>query len=315
VPSVAQAPPPANAVAAVYAGGGACATRQLGVLAMLELPEVTSLAAQVNEELAGVGISFCERGNSPHKWVWYSGSQEEYQQILVGGTIGTATAEGSLVIIPIPPDHDLAIGDGGCRLLLHEDESTLPARRHFLLGFEDGRCLTVNVAGWGGIWLKPNGGRPTHRPPMRRVSPISDEFTYDCFKELLVEDAARRKCSVKAFMAGDPMVTGIGNGYVQDICFRARLHPRRDITSLTGRERLRWYHAIRKTLREAIKRGGRDTEFGLHGQPGGYVAILDKRAKGQPCPECGDIIEKVSYLGGSCYFCPTCQPLEGGNSS
>ena len=119
--------------------------------------------------------------------------------------------------------------------------------------------------------------------------------------------STRGKRSVKAFMASQPRISGVGNGYVQDICFRARLHPKRDITTISGRERLRWYHAIRGVLRDAIEAGGRDTESDLFGQPGGYVAKMDRRALGEPCPDCGTPIEKIAYLGGSCYFCPRCQ--------
>jgi formamidopyrimidine-DNA glycosylase len=105
-----------------------------------------------------------------------------------------------------------------------------------------------------------------------------------------------------------PVINGIGNGYCQDILFRAGLHPRRRVVDLSADERKRLFPAIRDTLTQAISRGGRDTERDTFGQPGGYVPILDKRAKGQPCPACGKTIEVICYLGGSCYFCPTCQP-------
>ena len=44
--------------------------------------------------------------------------------------------------------------------------------------------------------------------------------------------------------------------------------------------------------------GGRDTERDL---------ILSKNTSGKPCSTCGDIIKKEAYLGGSIYYCPTCQ--------
>ena len=276
---------------------------------MLELPEVVTLALQITDELQGAVVASCERGNSPHKWAWYSGDQDFYDANTVGKTVGAARAEGNRVAIPLEPGFVLLIGDMGGKIILHADDTTIPRKRHLMLGFEDGRRLTVAIAGWGGMWLKPaEEPVPEWMVGERRISPIDEEFTYGRFKELLEEDAQRRKCSVKAFMASEPLISGIGNGYVQDICFNARLHPRRDITTLTGRERQRWYRAIRGTLGAAIKRGGRDTESDLHGEPGGYVAILDRRAKGRPCPECGTPIEKIAYLGGSCYFCPQCQP-------
>jgi formamidopyrimidine-DNA glycosylase len=278
---------------------------------MYELPEIVTLARQIADELTGAKITSCERGNSPHKWVWYSRDAEEYEKICVGRTIGTATPIGNRVVCPVEPGYMLQIGDMGGKMLLHTDDSTFPKKRHFLLGFEDGRFLTVKVAGWGGIWLLADDEPVPYYGLRKRVSPIGDGFTYDRFKEVLEEDRERGKRSVKAFLASESLIDGIGNGYVQDICFNARLHPKRDTSGLTGRERQRFYHAMRKTLAEAIKLGGRDSETNLYGEPGGYVARMDRRAKGQPCPECGTEIEKISYLGGSCYFCPQCQPLTG----
>ena len=209
-------------------------------------------------------------------------------------------------MLPLEPGYVLAIGDMGGKILLHADESTLPKKRHLMLGFDDGRYLTVAIQGWGGMWLMAEEELLQYAASIP-VSPISEKFTYECFKELLADDAQQGKRSVKAFMASRPRISGVGNGYVQDICFRARLHPRRDLTDVSGRERQRWYRAIRNTLREAIQREGRDTESNLYGEPGGYTPIMDRRAKGQPCPECGTAIEKIAYLGGSCYFCPECQ--------
>jgi formamidopyrimidine-DNA glycosylase len=273
---------------------------------MIELPEAVTLARQVAEELQGATVASCERGNTPHKWAWYSAEPAEYERVTAGKTVGGARAVGNRVAISLEPGYILAIGDMGGKVLLHADEGTLPKKRHLMVGFEDGRYLTVAIQGWGGMWLMTEDALSRYAASIP-VSPISDEFTYDRFKELLADDAHQGKRSVKAFMASRPRISGVGNGYVQDICFRAGLHPRRDLLDLTGRERQRWYHAIRKTLGEAIKRGGRDTETNLYGEPGGFVPILDRRTNGQPCPECGTAIEKIAYRGGSCYFCPKCQ--------
>ena len=60
-------------------------------------------------------------------------------------------------------------------------------------------------------------------------------------------------------------------------------------------------------MHDAVRGGGRDTEFDLYGRPGSYVPRLDRRQAGRPCPVCGTPIEKIQYLGGSCYVCPVCQ--------
>ena len=99
----------------------------------------------------------------------------------------------------------------------------------------------------------------------------------------------------------------MGNGCLQDILFRARLHPRRKVVDIADDEQRALYDAIKRTLNQMIDLGGRSSEVDLYGNKGGYVRILDSKTKGTPCPECGTTIEKIQYLGGACYFCPTCQ--------
>jgi formamidopyrimidine-DNA glycosylase len=99
----------------------------------------------------------------------------------------------------------------------------------------------------------------------------------------------------------------VGNGYLQDILFRARMHPRRRALETSLEERRALYQATVQTLRAAVEGGGRESELDLFGRPGGYVKILDSASAGQPCPNCGTPIEKISFMGGASYLCPTCQ--------
>lgn len=61
------------------------------------------------------------------------------------------------------------------------------------------------------------------------------------------------------------------------------------------------------TVEEVTAAGGRNDERDLFGRAGGYRRIMDARAAGRPCPRCGTTIEKLHYLGGACYLCPSCQ--------
>jgi formamidopyrimidine-DNA glycosylase len=79
------------------------------------------------------------------------------------------------------------------------------------------------------------------------------------------------------------------------------------VADLKAAECRKLHAATVKVMKEAVAAGGRDTERDLLGRPGGYRCTLDSRAAGKPCPACGTAIEKVSYLGGACYFCPACQ--------
>jgi len=105
----------------------------------------------------------------------------------------------------------------------------------------------------------------------------------------------------------DQTIPGLGNAIAQDIMYQARLHPKHDIQTLTQDQRQALYQSILDTVMTCIQKGGRNDEFDLFNQPGGYERRTDKNAVGKPCLQCGSKIEKAQYLGGAIYFCPTCQ--------
>ncbi len=275
---------------------------------MIELPEAATIARQMTNELKGKKIESALRGNAPHKFAFYSRSPEEYAAILAGKTMGAAKEHGSLILASIQPGYTLVLGGGGERILLHESEQTLPKKHQLLLRFQDGACLTVTVSGWGSAQLFDRSELTRHlRNDQAKIPSSSDDFTYDYFQGLFEQLEKEDARSVKYFIISKPGVLGVGNGYLQDILFRAKIHPRHRAIDLTKQERRALYKAIRDTIRQAMKLGGRTTEFDLHNQPGSYARILDSTATGLPCPECGTPIVKISYLGGAAYFCPQCQ--------
>ena len=168
--------------------------------------------------------------------------------------------------------------------------------------------MTVTVQVWGNVLLLQRSELSNH-PHIGegRTSPLSDAFTFEHFQGLFGELEEGDPRSVTFFLIGEPGVWGVGNGYLQDMLFRAKVHPRRTAVELGEEERQALYKAIRRTLKEAVELDGRDTERDLYNRPGRYRRILDSRSVGQPCPECRTPIEKIQYLGGACYFCPRCQ--------
>lgn len=87
------------------------------------------------------------------------------------------------------------------------------------------------------------------------------------------------------------------------------MHPKRKIGSITEAQRRRTYDAVVSTLEKMIAAGGRNTEKNLFGEKGGYLTKLSKNTVGKPCPYCGNMIQKASYMGGTVYFCPACQEI------
>jgi formamidopyrimidine-DNA glycosylase len=275
---------------------------------MIELPEAMTIARQMNEALRGKQIEAGSRGNTPHKFAFYNRPPEDYEMILRGKTIGETMAHGSLILACIEPDYVLVLGSGGERILLHQDEKTLPKKYQLLLRFQDGTFLTVTVQGWGFAQLLCQSEMADHPYVGKKgISPLSDAFTLDYFRRLFEELEVEDKRSAKYFVISKPGIWGVGNGYLQDILFRAMIHPRQKVIDISEEEKERFYEAIKKTISQAVDLGGRDTERDLYNRPGRYQRILDSRAVGKPCPKCGTPVEKIQYLGGASYFCPRCQ--------
>jgi formamidopyrimidine-DNA glycosylase len=275
---------------------------------MIELPEALVIAGQMNETIQGKQIASAMRGNAPHKFAFYTRAPEEYAEILKGRRIGPARGHGGLILIGVEPEYLLALDGGGERIALHRDAKTLPKKHQLLLHFSDGGYLTVTVQGWGAVLLFHDSEIPGH-PWVGKpgVSPLSDAFSYEFFQARFGELKENDASSVKFFMISKPGVWGVGNGCLQDILFRARIHPRRRALDLSETERRALHAATRETLRQMVAQGGRDGEIDLYGQRGGYQRILSSETAGKPCPECGAAIEKIQYLGGASYFCPRCQ--------
>jgi len=276
---------------------------------MIEFPEAITLARQISKELKGKKIVSATRGSSPHKFAFTGKhSDKEFAKIVKGKAVGSAVANGSLILTDLKPDYVLSLGCGGERILYHTSDETLPKKHQLILNFQDNTYFTVTVSGWGEVRLLEKSDLPNH-PHMKKnaIAPLSDSFTYTYFTSLLDSLTENKRVSVKYFIISDPGIWGVGNGCLQDILYRAKIHPKRQMTSLSNTERETLYTTIRQTLAEMVELGGRDSEHDLYNNKGRYQQILHSKVVAHSCHECGTPIKKIQYLGGAAYFCPSCQ--------
>jgi formamidopyrimidine-DNA glycosylase len=275
---------------------------------MFELPEFVILARQMNDVLQGKTIQQGRLGNSPHKFVWYNRSHDEFSRLTRGKRLGKARAQGRWLFLPAEPGHVLVLGECGGRVLYHPPGSQVPRKYHLYLTFDDGSFLTATTQMWGAFELYEQGEEQKRQYIQgMRTTPLEPGFTWDYFDALVDDVAAGKKRSAKALLTQEQLLPGLGNAIAQDILFRARLHPRHPVADLSGDERRALYEAIVHTVREVIAQGGRYDEYDLHGNRGGYVRRMDRHAVERPCPACSGDVVKIQYLGGACYLCPSCQ--------
>lgn len=272
---------------------------------MLEIPESHVIAAQITQALAGKKIYKAIANQSPHRFAWYAGNPENYGNLLEGKVIQGAVPRGGIVEIQIE-DMVLTLSDGATARY-YTDLKKVPKKNQLYLEFTDQTALVVTVQMYGGIMAFPAGTSDNtyYLGSCEKISPLSDAFTYDYFSSLITEKEEQK--SAKAFLATEQRIPGLGNGVLQDILFKAGIHPKRKMKTVTMDERLLLYQCIRKVLSEMFEQGGRDTEKDLFSEPGKYMTYLSKNTYDKPCPVCGYLIHKESYMGGTIYYCEHCQ--------
>jgi len=139
------------------------------------------------------------------------------------------------------------------------------------------------------------------------ISPIEKEFTVERLGSLL----SGRRGAIKSFLLDQKNIAGIGNVYVQDTLFKARLHPLRGIQTLTESEIQALHRSVGEVLRTSIRLGGLRYERDLYGRRGRYGSeqFLVGYKEKKPCPVCGTTVKKIRTGSTSSYICPKCQQL------
>ncbi len=275
---------------------------------MIEIVEANILADQMNQLICGKRILSVTTLASPHKFTFFHGDPESYDGLLKGKTVGKASQVGGQLKLEIE-DLIFVFGDGVDLRYLAADAQR-PVKHQLMMDFEDGSSLSGSVQMYGFLMLtiEKEFDNPYYLVAKEKPSPLTEQFDYPYFLGILSAKGAE-KLSAKAVLATEQRIPGLGNGVLQDILYHAGLHPKRKVGTFTDVDKEKLFLSIKETLADMIRCGGRDTEKDLYGNQGGYVTRLSKKTVGKPCPECGHMIQKEAYLGGSIYYCDGCQPM------
>jgi formamidopyrimidine-DNA glycosylase len=266
---------------------------------MPELPEIATLAAQLNQRLPGKEIGAIEIIqpkclNLP---------ADAFRAALIGARLENASCRGKWILVHSDRGWLLLnLGMGGELLLVPAD--SLPEKRRLAFAFTDGSCLSVNFWWFGSAHYAAEGALEQH-PQVGRLGPNALEVDAACLKGLL----RGQRGAIKAFLLDQERIAGIGNAYVHDILFLARLHPLRKIPTLGEAEIEALAAAIQAGLRPSLEKGGAFYELDTYGNKGGFTLdeIKIGYREGQPCPVCATPVVKIKTGGTSSFICPECQ--------
>jgi formamidopyrimidine-DNA glycosylase len=206
-------------------------------------------------------------------------------------------------------DARIVFGDGA-NIRYHAKGAKRPEKHQLLVELEDGAALSASIQMYGGLWCVKDGrwDNPIYSVAKEKPSPLQEKFDQDYFSRI-IDAPETQKLSVKALLATEQRIPGLGNGVLQDILFNAAINPKRKVEMLSDIEKKKLFNSVKATLKEMAEKGGRDTEKDLFGEAGGYKTRLSALTVNGPCPVCGGIITKQAYMGGSGYFCGACQKI------
>ena len=139
------------------------------------------------------------------------------------------------------------------------------------------------------------------------VDPTGEEFTLKYFEDILKKS---ERTILKHFLLRQHPISGLGNIYVDEACFRARVQPTRILSSLTKKERKDLYQGIRRVLELSITKRGTsfNTYVGSDGERGAFYKFLDVYGRGgKLCRRCKTPIKKSRVAGRGTHYCPNCQ--------
>jgi formamidopyrimidine-DNA glycosylase len=198
----------------------------------------------------------------------------------------------------------------------HHERSKDPKHDHVVFVLDNGWVVTYNdPRRFGFMDLAPTEALEQHvRMRGLGAEPLAPEFDAQSLAKLF----AGSRAPLKSALLDQKRLAGLGNIYVCEALFRARLAPSRPASVLANargaptRAAAAIAKAIRTVLEEAVEAGG--STLRDHRQANGELGYFQHAFKvydreGLPCvrERCGGTIARITQSGRSTFYCPKCQ--------
>ena len=187
------------------------------------------------------------------------------------------------------------------------DPAELMPHDHLLIATEAGRTLALNdPRRFGSVDLWATADLDAY-PPFAAMGP--EPLGPGLSADHLLAALAGRKASIKLMLLDQRIVAGLGNIYVCEALFLARISPKTAAGRISLPRLERLVVAIREVLLAAIEAGG--SSLRDYVRPDGELGYFSKQfavygREGEPCG-CGGLVQRYSEGGRSTFWCPKCQ--------
>jgi len=290
---------------------------------MPELPEVETVRRGLAPAMEGARFNKIVVRHRGLRWL----ITKDFEKRLTGHTVEglgrrakyllADLSSGDVLVMHLGMSGSFRLDHGGAKGQIakyHHEKSKSIAHDHVVFHMSNGATVTFNdPRRFGSMKLVPRA-KLDQEPLLRSLGPepLGNEFD----AAMLATACAGKKTSLKAALSDQRVVAGLGNIYVCEALFRARLSPKRRASTLADRNgkpnqrAAAIVDAIKAVLHDAIKAGG--SSLRDHRRADGSLGdfqhnflVYDREAAS--CPACKGKVKRIVQTGRSTFYCPSCQ--------
>jgi formamidopyrimidine-DNA glycosylase len=278
---------------------------------MPELPEVETVMRGLSARLLGRTIRRAQVHRPNMRWAFPAGLAETLQGAIVVSF--RRRAKYILMRLQDRPSVLIHLGMSGRMNISEVGRNDIPLHEHVTIETEDGvRVGFVDPRRFGSVDLVPSDREDQHRL-LAGLGPEPLDASFNAAH--LAKRLAGRATPIKAALLDQGNVAGLGNIYVCEALFRAKINPTRLAGQVSRAAVTRLVREIKATLQEAIAAGG--SSLRDYVQPDGELGYFQHGFKvyareGEPCPRCPGPpecagIARIVQSGRSSFYCPKTQ--------
>jgi formamidopyrimidine-DNA glycosylase len=267
---------------------------------MPELPDINLYVEKIDERIRGqvltdirISKPFLVRSFNPPL------------SVANGKRITELRRLGKRIVFGLEPDYWLILHLMVAGRLHWHDKKAAITGKHKLAAFDfPNGCLTLTEAGTkkrASLYLVKGASALAKHDP-GGIEPL--ECSYDEFRAQLL----RENRTLKRALTNPRMFSGVGNAYSDEILHAAHLSPIKLTSKMSAAEVRSLFRATRTTLEHwsTLLRAQSKDRF-----PEKVTALRAEMAVhgkfGEPCPDCGNAVQRIRYKSNETNYCPACQ--------
>jgi len=287
---------------------------------MPELPEVETVRRGLAPAMEGARIAKVEVRDRRLRWPIVKGFEKRVEGTTIEGLGRRAKylladlSSGDVLLMHLGMSGSFRVGKDAKPGVYYHEKSKSTAHDHVVFHMSNGQTVTFNdPRRFGSMKLVPRAGLDNEKLLHGLgPEPLGNEFD----AAMLARACAGKKTSLKAALLDQRVVAGLGNIYVCEALYRARLSPKRMASTIADRagkpnkRAVALVDAIKAVLKDAIEAGGsslRDHRRadGTLGDFQHHFRVYDR--EGAPCPNCKGKVKRIVQNSRSTFYCPSCQ--------